>query len=120
MLDELMEKYEKIIEESSISDWRASDKLFGSVLLYIVVNRHKDPKIKDVPLEDIKITRNCFYGYENYIQEIAKLNERPGNDLMKEAMFMLNIFREKGELIEYDSIFRLNTNGELYKILENE
>ena len=27
---------------------------------------------------------------------------------MKEAMFMLNIFREKGELIEHDSIFRLN------------
>lgn len=120
MLDELMEKYEKIIEESSISDWRASDKLFGSVLLYIVVNRDKHPDTKGVPLENIKITRNCFYGYENYMQEIAKLNERPGNDLMKEAMFMLNIFREKGELIEYDSIFRLNTNGELYKILENE
>ena len=117
----LMEKYEKIIEESSISDWRASDKLFGSVLLYIVVNRYKHPDTKGAPLENIKITRNCFYGYENYMQEIAKLNERPGTDPRKEAMFMLNIFREKEELIEeYDSIFRLNTNGELYKILENE
>ena len=120
-MSDIMAKYNTIIESTSISDWRASDKLFGSVLLYIVVNRYKHPDTKGVPLENIKITRNCFYGYENYMQEIAKLNERPGNDLMKEAMFMLNIFREKGELIEeYDSIFRLNTNGELYKILENE
>lgn len=121
MLDELMEEYQTIIETPPISEWRESEKAFGYIILDIVETRHKDQKIKDVPLEDIKIQQDCFVAYTNYMQEIAKMRAMPGIHPLKIAKDMLGVFCQKGELKSYiDGVYQLTKSGALYKGLEKK
>lgn len=116
VLDELMEKYRTIIETPPEKDWNESEKEFGYIILDIIETRYKNSKLKNVSLETIKISSNDFTRYIHYMQEIAKMRSKPGENPIKIAGEMLGVFCHKGKLERYsDGVYQLIKEGNLYK-----
>ena len=116
-----MEEYQTIIETPPIKDWSEAEKLFGYIILDIIETRYKKSKLKNVSVENIKILSRDFTGYSNYMQEIAKMREKPGEHPIKMVGEMLSVFCHKGELERFsESVYQLNKEGDLYKGLENK
>ena len=128
MCNKSIEEYQDLIEEALNSDlgksnsyWDETDKMFGAILLDIVVNKRNSPKLKRISLEELKIEKQYFkFDYLGDLQEIAKMRGRPSYNPKEMAGGMLADFFTKNEVrIHSKDIYKLNTSGVLYKILEN-
>ena len=117
----------------TLSDLSEDEQTFADVLIHIIQGKYNEyaRNGEDVKLADISFGIKCEHvelrnRFTNHIvignlQEIAKRQRKSCEKWDVTAQRMLDLFENIGEIVVYfDGIYRLCTDGRLYKYLTAE
>jgi hypothetical protein len=123
---------------TTMSDWSKDEQEFAEVIIDVVKNKHakherkyQEGKYECVPLVNIHfgIVRTLTKGFAGIgdsdsntgvscLQEIAKIQGKPNENLLTTAQRMLDLFENIGEIKKYsEGIYRLHEDGLIYQHL---
>ena len=116
---------------TTLSDLSEDEQTFADVLIHIIQGIYNEyaRKGEDVKLADISFgikrpeDRDRFESPIGIppLQEIAKRQRKSGENWKVTTQRMLDLFKNNDEIVEYlDGVYRLHTDGCLYKYLTAE
>ena len=116
---------------TTLSDWSEAEQKFADVLIHIIQEKYNKyaKNGEDVKLADISFgiehaeLRDLFTNHIviGSLQEIAKIQGKSDVNWKVTAQCMLDLLENNDEIVENpDGVYRLHTDGCLYKYLTGE